>query len=203
MKLKKIDENLAKGLNNFGLLEQNILQSDMFSSLKSAENWVVEAPESSGKTTLLVMHVLQILKKPEGDNPRALIIVPTKSDVLSMTELFRNIGTYNQLRVYSVHDNSDIDYDKNQMSLGIDVLIGTPHMINQLFGSAGFNGNTIRIISFYKTNDLTAPRQEIILHRLCDSILKAQRVIWCENITEKIENLAFRVMEEPKFYQQE
>lgn len=201
MNLKKIDENLVKGLNDLGIDEANPLQKDVFSNLKSGEDWVIVSPEGSGKTTLLVMHVLQRLKKTLGENPRALLIVPTKADMLMLSELFSTIGKYNKLRIYGVHDNCDIDYDKNQISLGIDVLIGTPHIVNQLFGSAGFNGNTLQIISFYKTNVLLAPRQEIVLHRLCDSIVKAQRVIWCEAITEKVENLAFRVMEEPAFYE--
>lgn len=201
MNLKKIDENLAKGLKNLNLIEANDLQSNLFSVLKSGEHCVVSAPVESGKTTLMIMHILQILKKPFDENPRALIIAPTKSDVLSIAELFHKIGAYNHLRIYNVHDNSDLDYDKNQMSLGLDVLIGTPNIINQLFGSAGFNGNTIKIMSFFKANELVSPRIEVILHRLSDSMTKSQRVIWCENITDKIENLAFRVIEEPNFYE--
>lgn len=201
MNLKKIDENLAKGLNDLAITEANDLQLNLFSQLKAGQHYVVASPEGSGKTTLMLMHILQRLKKPVGENPRALIIAPTKADVIFLEEQFKLIGYYNKLRVYSVHDNSDIDYDKNHISLGIDVLIGTPHIINQLFGSAGFNGNTLQMMSFFKTNEMTGPRQEVIFHRLSDSITKAQRIIWCENLTEKIENLAFRIIDEPEFYE--
>jgi ATP-dependent RNA helicase RhlE len=203
MNLKKIDEQLAQGLENVGINTANVLQSDMFSALKSGTNYVIEAPKDSGKTTLMVMHIIQRLKKQVGENPRALIIVPNRSDVDYLGELFSTIGAYNNLRVFKVYDHGDIDYDKNLISLGIDVLIGTPNKLNLMFGSAGFNGNTLQIISFFNANELITSRYETILHRLCDSILKAQRVIWCEKISEKIENLALRVIEEPIFYEYE
>jgi len=203
MNLKKIDGHLTQGLQNVGITTANVLQMDMFSALNSSKNFVIEAPKASGKTTLMVMHIIQKLKREVGENPRALIIAPNKADVEQLKELFETIGAYNKLRVYTVHDNGDIDYDKNIISLGVDVLIGMPNMLNLLFGSAGFNGNTLQIISFYHANELITGRYEKILHRLCDSILKAQRVIWCEKISEKIENLALRIMDEPLFYEVE
>ena len=42
-------------------------------------------------------------------------------------------------------------------------------------------------------------RLDIPIHRLSDSIAKAQRLFFCNQITEKVENLADKIMIEPLF----
>ena len=133
MKLKKINENLQEALIANGLTEANEMQKETFSTLKSGADCIIIAPNGSGKTTTIVINVIQKLAGTSEESPRALVVVEDKIKVLEMVALFEQYGKNSGLEVYGVHDKGDTDYDKNYISTGIDVLIGTPNKLNDLF----------------------------------------------------------------------
>ena len=201
MELKKINPFLQKALFEHDLAVANEMQEATFSTLKSGADAVIQSPEQTGKTTTLVLNVIQKLKEPFEESPRALILVTDKAKGVEMKEMFDKLGTYNQLRVYMVHDKSDLDYDKNQISMGIDVLIGTPDRLNLMFSGAGYNVNKLSLIAFDDFDVLLRNRFEAVILRLSDSILKGQRIAFCSQITEKVEILSDRIMNEPIFFE--
>jgi superfamily II DNA/RNA helicase len=201
MQLKKINPNLQKALVENGLEDAFELIADTFSTVKSGSDCVIASPGATGKTTLLVINAIQKLQKPEGESTRAVIIVESKEKVLEMVELFRKYGQYTGLRVIGAHDKGDIDYDKNQISLGIDILVGTPTKINAMFASAGFNLTTVRFFAIDDADVLFKNRQDAVILRLAESIVKTQFVFTCSEITERVEIIADKIMTEPLFFE--
>lgn len=197
MKLKKINEKLALALSENGIETPNEIQKDCFSTLKSGADAVVIMPKGGGKSTTIVYTVIQKLEKAVGESTRALILVKDKEDVLKMVEMFKKFAHYTDLRVFGSHDKGDIDYDKNQISLGVDVLIGTPNRINAMFSSAGFNMNTIKMFVIDDADELFKIRMDAIVLRLSNSVEKTQRLFFSENLTERVEVLADKIMLEP------
>ncbi|WP_396212230.1 DEAD/DEAH box helicase [Flavobacterium sp.] len=203
MQLKKINPNLQKALIENGLTEANEMQQETFSTIKSGVDAVIQSGEKTGKSTTIVLNVIQRLEKTQGESTRALIIVENKERVLEMEELFLKLGTYTDLSILGVHDKGDIDYDKNVISMGLDVLIGTPARVNTLFSSAGFNINTIKMFVVDDTEILMRLRMDAVILRLSQSIEKTQRIFFCNTITERVESLANNIMIEPLFFEME
>lgn len=203
MQLKKINPDLQQALIEFDLIEANEMQQETFSAIKSGADAVIQSPIGTGKTTTIVLNVIQRLQKTMGESTRALIIVENKEKVLEMEELFLKLGTYTDLSILGVHDKGDIDYDKNIISLGLDVLIGTPNRINALFSSAGFNINTIKMFVVDDSEVLFRNRVDSVILRLSSSIDKTQRIFFCSEITERVESLANNIMIEPIFFEME
>lgn len=201
MNLKKINPNLQKALIENDLTEANEMQQETFSTIKSGADAVVQSPGGTGKTTTIVLNVIQKLEKTIGESTRCLIIVEDKEKVLEMEELFLKYGTYTDLSILGVHDKGDIDYDKNVVSMGLDILIGTPNKINAMFASAGFNSNTIRMFIVDDADVLFRNRVDAIVLRLSQSIEKTQRLFFCSQITERVESLADKIMIEPLFFE--
>ena len=197
MKLKKINENLQKALIENGLVEANAMQQETFSTLKSGADCLIVAPKGSGKTTTIVINVIQRLAGANEESPRALIVVEDKAKVLAMEELFDKYNQYTKLEVYGVHDKGDMDYDKNYISTGIDVLIGTPSRLNEMFSSAGYNVNRLKMFIIDDTDPILKLRHETKIMRISNSIAKTQRIIFAEQITERIELLAEKMLIEP------
>ncbi|MBC8645258.1 DEAD/DEAH box helicase [Flavobacterium lindanitolerans] len=177
------------------------MQQETFSTIKSGADCVIIAPEKSGKTTTLVINVIQRLEKAFEESPRALIVVESKEKMLEMKQLFEKLGNYTDLRVYGVHDKGDIDFDKNQISLGIDVLIGTPNRLSDMFSSAGFDVNRLKMFIIEDTDDLLRLRFDTKLARISESMGKTQRIYFSENITERVDSFADRTMVEPLFFE--
>ncbi|WP_445452291.1 DEAD/DEAH box helicase [Flavobacterium sp. 25HG05S-40] len=203
MNLKKINPNLQKALIENGLTEAIEMQQETFATIKSGADAVIQSAGGTGKSTTIVLNVIQKLEKTVGESTRCLIIVETKEKVLEMEELFLKYGTYTDLSILGVHDKGDIDYDKNVVSMGLDILIGTPNKINAMFSSAGFNSNTIRMMIVDDADVLFRNRVDAIVLRLSQSIEKTQRLFFCSQITERVESLADKIMIEPLFFEME
>ena len=199
MKLKKIDQGLQNGLIRNGLTAANELQEETFSTIKSGADAVIQSKKGSGKTTTIVLNVIQKLKKPFEESPRAIVFVEDKAQVIEMVALFNQFGKDNEIRAYGVHDKTDLDEDKNQISLGIDVLIGTANKLNVMFSTAGYNVNKLQILVVDDADILFKNRMDVPILRLSDSMPKMQKLFFCNQITEKIEIMADRIMIEPLF----
>ena len=179
------------------------MQQETFSTIKSGADAVIATPKGSGKSTTIIINVIQRMEKSVGESTRALIIVENKERVLEMEEMFLKYGKYHDLSVFGVHDKGDIDYDKNIISLGLDVLIGTPNRINAMFSSAGFNISTIKMFVVDDADVLFRNRMDAVIHRLSNSIDKTQRLFFTTDITERVESLADKIMIEPLFFEME
>ena len=197
MKLKKINEALQNALIESGLTEANELQQETFSTIKSGADCLIVAPKGSGKTTTIVLNVIQQLAGKQEESPRALIIVEDKAKVLEMEALFEEYGKYDPLEVYGVHDKGDTDYDKNYISTGIDVLIGTPNKLNDMFSTAGYNVNRLKLLILDDADPILKLRHETKIMRISNSIAKTQRIIFTEQYTERVAILADKMLLEP------
>ena len=201
MQLKKINSKLQQALVENGLAEANDLQQETFSTLKSGADCIIIAPKGSGKSTTIVLNVIQQLVAEGEESPRALIIVEDKVKVLAMEELFEKLGNYTNLRVYGVHDKGDLEYDKNYISTGIDVLIGTPNRLSEMFTTAGYNVNRLKMFILDDADPILKLRHETKIMRISNSIVKTQRVIFSEQLTERIEVLADKMLVEPFLFE--
>ena len=197
MKLKKINEALLEALIENGLTEANTMQKETFSTLKSGADCMIIAPKGSGKSTTIVLNVIQRLAGATEESPRALIIVEDKAKVLEMELLFEKYGKNSNLEVYGVHDKGDMEFDKNYISSGIDVLIGTPNKLSEMFTTAGFNVNRLKMFILDDADPILKLRHETKIMRISNSIISTQRIIFSEQFTERIEVLAEKMLVEP------
>ena len=88
MNLKKINPQLQQALIEHGLTEANEMQQETFSTIKSGADAVIQSPSGTGKSTTIVLNVIQRMEKSIGESTRVLILVETKERVLEMEEMF-------------------------------------------------------------------------------------------------------------------
>jgi ATP-dependent RNA helicase RhlE len=206
MKLKKLNETLQQNLIDNGFLEANDIQKETFGTLKSGADAIIVAPAGSGKSTTIVINVIQRLVGSVEESPRALIIVSDKEKVVEMVAQFEKLAKYTDLEIYGVHDKGDMDYDKNYISTGIDVLIGTPNKLSEMFSSAGYNVNRLKMFILDDADPILKLRHETKIMRISNSIDKTQRIIFTEQFSERIEIMTERMLIEPfefDFYEDE
>lgn len=194
MKLKKINEDLKEGLINTGLTEPTKILKESFGTIKSGNDVVILCDDASEREDIIVINTIQRLEKEFMQSPRALIVVKDKPEVLRMLEKFETYGKYTTLRFFGVHEKTNLDEDKNNISVGIDVLIGTPERLNLMFGSAGFDVNQLKMFVIDTLDDLLRVRLEPKLYRLSESIGKTQRVYLANDDYEKLDPFVDKTM---------
>ena len=81
---KMLDIKLAEALKNNEITELSELEKICIPKIKSGRDLLCVAGEGCGKTTTIVVSVLQRLKKSLNDTPRAVIIVPDTDSAIEM-----------------------------------------------------------------------------------------------------------------------
>lgn len=200
MNLKKINPKLQETLAINGILEPTNIQLESFSTLKSGADVFLIEPEPTGKSTLIAITLIQKLEKAIGESTRALVFVKDKTKVQEMVEMLNNFGKHTNLRVIGVSDYTDIDEEKNEISAGMDILVGTPNKINAMFSSAGFNMNTIKMFIVDDADLLFKNRFDTIILRLSMSVEKTQRIFFASNLIEKLYNFIENQLIEPTYF---
>jgi superfamily II DNA/RNA helicase len=146
-------------------------------------------------------------EKSEEIATQVLIVVKDKFEVERLQEAFQNLNRNMNLRIYGVHDYTDLDEDKNQISLGNDVLIGTAARLNEMFSSAGFDVNQLKMYIIDDVDIQLRNRLEPKLYRLSESIGKTQRLYMAANYIEQLDVFVDKTMSEDTewfdFYEEE
>jgi superfamily II DNA/RNA helicase len=80
------------------------------------------------------------------------------------------------------------------------VLIGTPNKLGEMFTTAGFNVNRLKMFIIDDADSILKLRHETKLMRMSNSINKTQRIIFSET-TGRIESLVDKMMVEPYLFE--
>lgn len=194
MKLKKINENLQKALIENGLTEASKVLTEAFGIIKSGNDAVLIVKDEWEREDIIAISVIQRLEKPFMESPRALVVVQDKEDALRMHEKFGKYAKYTGLRIFMCHEKTNLDEDKNLISLGIDVLIGTPERLNLMLSVAGYDVNQLKIYVINDVDELLRKRFDTRLYRLSESIGKTQRLYLTHQETERLETFVDKTM---------
>lgn len=194
MNLKKINTKLQQALVENGLTEAPSVLGEAFGTIKSGNDVVLIIEDQKEREQTIAVSVIQRLEKAFMLSPRALIIVQDKEEALRMEAVVKTFAKYTGLRVFMTHDKTDLDEDKNQISLGIDILIGTPERLSFMFGNAGFDVNQLKIFVIAHIDEMLKKRQDTRLYRLSESIGKTQRLYVSDKETERLEIFVDKTM---------
>jgi ATP-dependent RNA helicase RhlB len=88
-----------------------------------------QAQTGTGKTAAFMVPLLQRLLSVEGkgnQQPRALILAPTRELVIQIHKDAELLGKHSGLRIGVVFGGADYDRQREMVSAGLDILIGTP-----------------------------------------------------------------------------
>ena len=194
MKLKKINPQLQQALIENGLTEPTTVLKEAFGTIKSGNDVVLIIENAEEREDVIAISVIQRLEKAFMLSPRALVIVQDKEEALRMEAKFKAYAKHTDLRIFMCHDKTDLDEDKNLISVGIDVLIGTPERLNLMFSTAGFDVNQLKMFVLNNTDELLRKRHDTRLYRLSESIGKTQRLYVSEHETERLETFVDKTM---------
>jgi len=187
---EKLDIELLEVLRENGFTESTSLEQICIPKIKSGRDLLCIAPNGSGKTTTIVVSVLQRLKSSLDDNPRAIIVVQNKERALEMKAEFERLGEYTDLRVQTACDDEKINDQKDKIYMGSDVVIGTAKRLNQVYTLYALNLGVVKIFAIDNAETVIKSINYTQIDRLSESMPKAQRVVFASNMNEWIERFA-------------
>jgi len=184
---EKLDIQLIEVLKENGFTDSTELEQMCIPKVKSGRDLFCVAGKDSGKTTTIVVSVLQRLKSSLNDVPRAVILVPDKDRALEMKNEFSRLGEYSDLRVHLACDDGKLDDQKDLIYMGSDVVIGTAKRLNKIYSLYALNLSSVKIFAIDDAELVIRSLNYLQIDRLSESMPKAQRVVFASQMTEWLE----------------
>ncbi len=128
----KLTAPLSNALKDLGFIEPTPIQEASFNVICAGKDVVGIAQTGTGKTLAYSLPLLRNLKYTIQENPRVLILVPTRELVVQVVESLNELNSYTNNRVLGVYGGTNINTQKQQISEGIDILVATPGRLYDL-----------------------------------------------------------------------
>ena len=91
------------------------------------------AQTGTGKTAAYLLPLLMKIKYAQGQNPRALILAPTRELVMQINEAVSELGKYTDLRHLALYGGLGPKTQIETLRKGVDLLVATPGRFMDLY----------------------------------------------------------------------
>lgn len=130
------DFDLPKSLNNalekLNISEPTPIQLKSFSPILSGRDVMGIAQTGTGKTLAYLLPILREYKYSKTDQPKIVILVPTRELVVQVTEVLNQLTEDINVRVLGIYGGVNINTQKKLVYAGVDILVGTPGRVMDL-----------------------------------------------------------------------
>ena len=123
---------LYNALDDLGFTTPTPIQAEAFSVVASGKDMVGIAQTGTGKTFAYMLPVLKNLPFSKQENPRVLVLVPTRELVVQVVDEIEKLTKYINTRVLGVYGGTNINTQKQAIANGIDILVATPGRLYDL-----------------------------------------------------------------------
>lgn len=123
---------LYNALDDLGLTTPTPIQEQSFNVISSGADMIGIAQTGTGKTFAFLLPILKNLKFSNQENPRVLILVPTRELVVQITDELEKITKYINVKILGVYGGTNINTQKQAIAQGLDILVATPGRLYDL-----------------------------------------------------------------------
>jgi ATP-dependent RNA helicase RhlE len=117
---------LYNALEDLGFTTPTPIQAEAFNVVSSGKDVVGIAQTGTGKTFAYMLPILKNLKFSTQENPRVLVLVPTRELVVQVVDEIEKLSKYISVRVLGVYGGTNINTQKQAIAEGLDILVATP-----------------------------------------------------------------------------
>ncbi|WP_448607277.1 DEAD/DEAH box helicase [Paenimyroides ceti] len=121
-----LPKSLDKALNELGITTPTPIQEKTFNVIMSGRDIMGIAQTGTGKTFAYLLPILKQWKFSHSYNPKVTILVPTRELVVQVVNEIEKLTKYMSVRTVGVYGGVNINTQRNNLELGVDILVGTP-----------------------------------------------------------------------------
>ena len=123
---------LYNAIDDLGFESPTPIQAEAFNVVASGKDVVGIAQTGTGKTFAYMLPILRNLKYSTQDNPRVLVLVPTRELVVQVVNEIEKLSKYINNRVLGVYGGTNINTQKQAVAQGQDIIVATPGRLYDL-----------------------------------------------------------------------
>ena len=177
-----------KALDEIGFHEPTPVQALAIPVIKSGQDVLGIAQTGTGKTAAYVIPILMKLVKAEGEDPRALILVPTRELAIQVGEDIEELTKYTNIRSAAIFGGIGWTKHAELVKPGVDIVVATPGRLWDLYRIGALRLKKIKILVIDEADRMPDMGFMPQLNQLFEVIPpKRQNLLFSATFSDKIE----------------
>ncbi len=183
-----IGKSVMKALDEIGFHEPTPVQELAIPAIKSGQDILGIAPTGTGKTAAFLIPILMRLVKAEGEDPRALILVPTRELAIQVGEDILELTQYTNIRSAAVFGGIGWTKHAELVKPGVDIVVATPGRLWDLYRMGALRFKKIKVMVIDEADRMLDMGFMPQLNQLFEVIPpKRQNLLFSATFSDKIE----------------
>jgi len=195
----KISKSILKAIDELGFTEPTPIQEQAIPMIRSGADVLGIAQTGTGKTAAYLIPLIMKLVKAEGNDPRAVILVPTRELAIQVGEDLEDLTKFTNLRRATVYGGIGWTKHAELIKPGVDILVATPGRLWDLYRAEA--------VSFKKVKTLVIDEADRMLDmgfmpQICNFLevlpVKRQNLLFSATFNEKVETMSQEFLDFPE-----
>ncbi|GAB5523517.1 MAG: DEAD/DEAH box helicase [Roseivirga sp.] len=122
----KLSRQFLNAIDDLGYTNPTPIQQKAIPRALAGHDLLGIAQTGTGKTAAFVLPILMKIKYAQGDNPRALILAPTRELVMQIKTNLDGLAAYTDLRMVALYGGLGPKQQIAELENGVDIIVSTP-----------------------------------------------------------------------------
>ena len=194
----KLNRQILNAVEEAGFAEATPIQEKAIGPVLSGQDLFGIAQTGTGKTAAYVLPMLMKMKYAQGENPRALILVPTRELAMQIEEQVRLFSKYLDLRTVVIFGGIGPKTQKEKLANGVDILVATPGRFLDLYLAGDINTRSLQFLVLDEADKMMDMGFIGSIHRILEVVpRKRQNLLFSATMSDLVQKIAGDFLKNP------
>ncbi|WP_163718281.1 DEAD/DEAH box helicase [Mangrovibacterium lignilyticum] len=195
----KINKSILKALEEIGFEKPTPIQEQAIPIIRSGLDVLGIAQTGTGKTAAYLLPIFAKLVKAEGEDPRVLILVPTRELSIQVGEDIEELTTYSNIRHAAVYGGIGWTKHADMIKPGIDILVATPGRLWDLYKAGAVSLKKLKTLVIDEADRMLDMGFMPQIRQLLEIIpVKRQNLLFSATFNESVEEMSHEFLDFPE-----
>jgi len=193
-----LNKQLLDAVSDLGFTIPTEIQQKAIPLILGGQEVIGIAQTGTGKTAAYLLPLLMKVKYAQGDEPRAVILAPTKELVIQIAEHAQELSKYTDLRILPLYGGIGPKTQTQRLREGVDIIIATPGRFTELYQKKELITKQIKFLVLDEADRMMDMGFMGQLRKILEVLpLKKQNLLFSATFSERIEKLSAEFLEFP------
>lgn len=144
---------ILRGIYSYGFEKPSAIQQVGIKPIADGKDIIAQAQSGTGKTATFSLGVLQRID-PDNNVCQAIILVPTRELAEQINSVIISLCKFTTITTHLCIGGTSVREDKQKLSNGVHIVIGTPGRILQLIGENALNTEHTKVFVLDEADEM-------------------------------------------------
>lgn len=193
-----LNRQILNAVADAGFTEATPIQEKAIAPVLSGQDLFGIAETGTGKTAAYVLPILMKLKYAQGNDPRALVLVPTRELAMQIEEQIKLFSKYTDLRTVVIFGGIGPKAQKEKIAAGVDILVASPGRFLDIYLAGAINTRSLQFLVMDEADKMMDMGFIGSIHRILEIVpRKRQNLLFSATMSDLVQKIAGDFLKNP------